>query len=1003
MIIFVPLPYFFRNHHENASKAPSKILIIPAKELEQVIAKRGPQMRELEKEAMRIAREIEGEDAHDFSLAEALGSLATWAVLTWATVNFEIKFSSVLVPCFCFYARKTGRAMAIWRTTSQIPLLSFLLLTKSFFLEAAESHSSSGNIGSCIENERKTLLEFKTSLNDPSGFLSSWVGEECCNWTFVSCSNKTGNVLKLDLSWFNLCRLVPLNGSCGELGGTLNPSLLNLTCLSYLDLSGNNFSGPIPEFIGSLNNLRHLDLSRTSFNGKVPPSIGNLSNLEYLDLSHFELWASDLNWLSGLSSLKYLGLDNMNLSTAGTNWLQAVNMFPSLIELHMSSCELNSFPESLAHVNFSSLQVLDLSYNNFNSSIPPWLFNISTLTQINFNHCELKGSIPKTSRRNLCNLQKLDLSFNAIDGEINEFIEALVGCSNKTLGHIDLGSNNLKGNLPESLGSLKHLCYLGLTRNSLSGSLPMSIGNLSSLNTLDLSFNSMNGTIPESIGQLTSLNFLELFGNSWEGIITENYFRNLSSLFYFTLSSTSKSMILKLSQDWIPSFSLDELGLSHCQLGHAFPSWLRTQTDLSQLTLSSAGISDAIPDWFWSLSSQLWWVDLSDNQLRGKLPKSVSFNGASVWMDLGLIPKQLQGLQSLMILDLSKNNLSGGVPSSLCSLRALLFLNLNGNNLSGKLSTTLQNCSGLYSIDLGENQFSGTITDLVSYNMFFLGLRANLLTGSIPEELCKFPSLHIIDLAKNNLSGAIPKCLGNLTAFTYSGSYSSELPLIRHISFLQHVEIVTKGRKKEYTKIISLVKAIDLSSNNLAGEIPDHLTNLSALGTLNLSWNHLTGQIPENIGDLKRLETLDVSHNNLSGPIPPTMSSMTLLNYLNFSFNNLSGPIPSSNQFQTFNDPSIYQGNSKLCGPPLLTSCSSRNAQDKKGESEGDHEDRHDKLWFYVSMGLGFIVGFWVVCGSLVIKQSWRRAYFKFVDEMKDRIFVIFAVYCSRKKVVQGQ
>ncbi|OMO88214.1 hypothetical protein COLO4_20369 [Corchorus olitorius] len=107
--------------------------------------------------------------------------------------------------------------MASWRRASQILVIIFLLLL---------AHSSSaGNIGRCIEKERKALLEFKTSLKDPSGFLSSWVGQDCCNWTGVSCSNKTGNVLKLDLAWFNLCRLIPLNlslplnQSCSELGG----------------------------------------------------------------------------------------------------------------------------------------------------------------------------------------------------------------------------------------------------------------------------------------------------------------------------------------------------------------------------------------------------------------------------------------------------------------------------------------------------------------------------------------------------------------------------------------------------------------------------------------------------------------------------------------------------------------------------------------------------------------------------------------------------------------
>ncbi|KAK6281374.1 hypothetical protein POUND7_015199 [Theobroma cacao] len=350
-----------------------------------------------------------------------------------------------------------------------------------------------------------------------------------------------------------------------------------------------------------------------------------------------------------------------------------------------------------------------------------------------------------------------------------------------------------------------------------------------------------------------------------------------------------------------------------------------------------------------------------------------------------------------MVLDLSKNNLSGGVPSSLCSLPSFIFLKLSSNNLSGELSTTLQNCSGLLSIDLGENRYSGTILDLVSDNLFslsYLGLRANILTGSIPEQLCKFPNLHIIDLAQNNLSGAIPECLGNLEAFTYLGPYFHELPSTQHISFSQLVEIVSKGRKNEYSKIIPLDNAIDVSSNNLVGEIPDHITELSALGTLNLSWNHLTGKIPENIANLQRLETLDLSHNNLSGPIPPSMSSMTLLNYLNLSFNNLSGQIPSSNQFQTFNDPSIYQGNPELCGPPLSISCSSQRngyGEDKNGDLEGE-EDRSEKLWFYTSMALGFSTGFWVVCGSLIIKRLWRQAYFKFVDEMKDRLFVVIAV-----------
>ena len=80
----------------------------------------------------------------------------------------------------------------------------------------------------------------------------------------------------------------------------------------------------------------------------------------------------------------------------------------------------------------------------------------------------------------------------------------------------------------------------------------------------------------------------------------------------------------------------------------------------------------------------------------------------------------------------------------------------------------------------------------------------------------------------------------------------------------------------------------------------------------------------------------------------------------------------------------------QLYGPPPLPTIfsvpSDRSAEDKDGE------DHFEKLWFYLSIALGFIVGFWAVCGSLLIKKSWRYAYFRFADKMKDRLLVVIAV-----------
>ncbi|KAM5587555.1 receptor-like protein EIX1 [Rosa sericea] len=973
-----------------------------------------------------------------------------------------------------------------------------LLLTESVTLRATLANSGAKN--ACFEEERKALLEFKRSLDDPLPRLSSWIGEDCCKWTRVRCSNQTGHVVKLDLSYVcgkesdNAATDAPMS-AC--VGGELSPSLVNLTHLNYLNLSGNTFhSIPIPSFIGSLEKLRYLDLSHSGFVGMVPPHLGNLSKLLHLDLSTYsDMWVSDLKWLSGLSSLQYLGLKGLNLSQATDHWVHAINMLPSLLELHFSSCKLHgSLPQSLPHLNLTSLLVIDLSSNKFHSSLPQWLFNISTLVTADFSNSGFTGSIPEvsllkdletlelqqnslsgpfpTTIGNLLHLQALHLSENSISGSLPTSIGNLL-----QLRTLDLSQNSISGPLPASIGNLFHLEALDLSKNKISGPLPMSVGNLSHLNMLDLSFNMMNGSIPKSIGQLTELAMLNLLSNQWEGVISESHFQNLTRLAYLQLSS--KSLVFNVSQEWIPFFNASFITIRDCQfVTPAFPAWLRSQF-IVYLVLSNVGISDTIPEWFWRNSPYMSWLDLSNNQLRGKLPYLEHF-GAYVnlennylegsiplWpnvlylklgsnrfsgpiplnigqemstlgsLDLsrnnlsGSIPHSLTKLKSLSSIDLSRNclsgsipkdweglstidfsnnNLSGQIPPSLCSQQiSPSWLRLSNNNLSGELGPSLQNCQNLFTLDLGGNKFSGAIPQWIGdlRSLQFLLLGENKFTGSIPQQLCALSGLHVLDLSHNNLSGSIPRCLDNLTQLTNLGSMAQPFPSLRDTPDMDpwHMDLDPKGVEYEYTSILPLVNTIDLSSNNLSGEIPEEMRNLSNLGSLNLSRNLLTGKIPEDIGSLQRLQTLDLSCNHLHGPIPLSMTYMTLLSKLNLSYNDLSGPIPSANQFQTFNDPTLFEGNLGLCGAPLPTQCSSSpNGNPEVKEDAGEDEEGSGKIWFYASTTMGFILGFWAVFGSLVLKRSWRHAYFKFVDDMKDRLILVITLKhmaCLRRMTEQ--
>src|SRR4051812_22997407 len=68
--------------------------------------------------------------------------------------------------------------------------------------------------------------------------------------------------------------------------------------------------------------------------------------------------------------------------------------------------------------------------------------------------------------------------------------------TNNRITRIDLGYNNLLGNLPSSIGNLKMLLRLSLNSNQLDGAIPASIGNLINLQWLFLASNTLSGNLP---------------------------------------------------------------------------------------------------------------------------------------------------------------------------------------------------------------------------------------------------------------------------------------------------------------------------------------------------------------------------------------------------------------------------------------------------------------------------------------------------------------------------
>ncbi len=92
---------------------------------------------------------------------------------------------------------------------------------------------------------------------------------------------------------------------------------------------------------------------------------------------------------------------------------------------------------------------------------------------------------------------------------------------------------------------------------------------------------------------------------------------------------------------------------------------------------------------------------------------------------------------------------------------------------------------------------------------------------------------------------------------------------------------------------LSELVLLNLSNNTLSGGIPPELGQLSSLNELNLSQNQLSGGIPATIGQLSALRGLYLNQNQLNNSIPAAITLLTQLVYLNLSENALSGSLPA--------------------------------------------------------------------------------------------------------------
>ena len=248
----------------------------------------------------------------------------------------------------------------------------------------------------------------------------------------------------------------------------------------------------------------------------------------------------------------------------------------------------------------------------------------------------------------------------------------------------------------------------------------------------------------------------------------------------------------------------------------------------------------------------------------------------------GSIPPEISLLTGLTILDLFGNDLIGTIPSSITKLPLLTDLILHDNALTGTFPSWISTMANLMNIDLARNSFVGEIPSTLEQlpRLISLNLENNHFNGTL-NRLSGFNTVKYLRLGNNNITG-------ELTA-----------DLLDSWTVIEELDVSTNqlaGFLPDNLFEDSSLRIIDLHDNRFQGNIPAITTTESSLEFLALSQNRLNGPIPSSISLLPKLHHLDLSMNILTGTIPLEIENLYLLKYLFLAFNPrlTGGTIPKS-------------------------------------------------------------------------------------------------------------
>uniref|UniRef100_M8B4J8 Phytosulfokine receptor 2 n=1 Tax=Aegilops tauschii TaxID=37682 RepID=M8B4J8_AEGTA len=363
-------------------------------------------------------------------------------------------------------------------------------------LKALDSLSLSNNMLSVIDVEDGYPFSYPHNIRK--------LELACCNLTKIPIALRT----KARCTLIRGRREYYLNLSRNKLSGHIPRSICTQQELEVLDLSYNNFGGRVPSCLIQSSSISILKLTDNHFRGKLPGNIVEGCMLQIIDLNSNRVEGKIPRSLSNCRSLEVLDIGRNQILDTFPSWLGKMsNLRILILRSNQLYGSIGGPAESDAtSKHFSSLQIVDLTSNNFSGSLSlKWFDKLETM---------MVNSTGEGYALGLRGLYYQEiLTFKGVDLTFTKILT--------TFKMIDFSNNAFDGPVPNSVGKLIALHGLNMSNNAFTGRIPSQLGDLVQLESLDLSRNKLSWEIPQDLTSLTYLAVLNLSSNNLTGMIPE--------------------------------------------------------------------------------------------------------------------------------------------------------------------------------------------------------------------------------------------------------------------------------------------------------------------------------------------------------------------------------------------------------------------------------------------------------------------------------------------------